>query len=107
VQNGKTKSNDAAMQGVSSFKSDVRFAKFTEVVKIDPTDAGELKLLSQLKIDPNTTEAVTAFLAPPGAVIAKYNGATDMNTMVAALTAATSGGCGSGGCGPSGCGPTK
>lgn len=107
AQNGKTRANDAAMQGVNSFKADIRFAKFTEVVRIDPTDKRELKFLTQLQIDPKTGEAVTAFLAPPGAVIAKYNGATDKDAMIAALTAATSGGCGSGGCGPSGCGPTK
>jgi hypothetical protein len=107
VQNSSTKSNDAALKGVQAFKADARYAQFTEVVSLDPADAAEAKFLAQLKIDPATPVAVTAFMGPPGSVIAKYNGATDKNTMIAALTAVTSGGCGSGGCGPSGCGPTK
>jgi len=107
VQNASTKSNDVALKGVQAFKADARYGKFTEIVSVDPTDAAETKFLAQLKIDPKTDVAVTAFMAPPGAVVAKYNGATDKNTIIATLTAATSGGCGSGGCAPSGCGPTK
>jgi len=107
VQNSSTRSNDVALQGVQAFKADARYAQFTEVVNLDPIDTAEAKFLAQIKIDPATPVAVTAFMAPPGAVIAKYNGATDKNVMIAALTAATSGGCGTGGCGPSGCGPTK
>ncbi|MCX6843069.1 MAG: hypothetical protein NTX53_12395 [candidate division WOR-3 bacterium] len=107
VQNASTKSNDVALKGVQAFKADARYAQFTEIVSLDPADAAEAKFLEQLKIDPKTSEAVTAFMAPPGAVIAKYNGATDKGAMIAALTAATSGACGTGGCGPSGCGPTK
>lgn len=103
AQNRATKSNEAATKGVNEFKDDVRFAKFTEIVQVDPADAAEDKLLAQLQIDPKTDEAVTALLAPPGAVIAKYTGATDKNTLLAALMAATSGGCGPSGCGPSGC----
>jgi len=107
VQSASTKSNEAALKGVQEFKADARYAQFTEVVSLDPTDAAESKFLAQLKIDPKTGEAVTAFMAPPGKVIARYNGATDKDVLIAAFTAATSGGCGSGGCGPSGCGPTK
>jgi hypothetical protein len=113
AQNASTKSNDAALLGVQAFKADARYAQFTEVVSIDPADAAESKFLAQLQIDPKTSQAVTAFMAPPGSVIAKYTGATDKNTMIAALTAATSGGggCGTGasGCAPNtpGCGPTK
>ena len=103
AQNKTTTANEAAMKGVNDFKADVRFAKFTEIVQVDPTDAAEGKFLAQLKIEPKTDEAVTAFLAPPGAIIGTYKGATDKNTLVAAITAAASGGCGSGGCGPSGC----
>ncbi len=107
VQNASTKSNDVALKGVQAFKADARYAQFTEVVGLDPADAAEAKFLAQIKVDPATPVAVTAFMAPPGAVIARYNGATDKDVMIAALTAATSGGCGTGGCGPSGCGPTK
>jgi hypothetical protein len=112
VQNGTTKSNDAAMQGVNDFKADAKFAKLTEVVKVDPTDAGERKLLGQLQVDPKATEATTAFLAPPGVLLAKVTGATDKKTLEAALQKASSGsGCGPGSssCAPGapGCGPKK
>jgi hypothetical protein len=103
AQNKATKANDAALKGVNDFKADARFAEFTEIVQVDPTDAAEGKFLSQLQVAPKTEDAVTAFLAPPGAVVAKYKGATDKNTLVTAIMAASSGGCGPSGCGPSGC----
>jgi hypothetical protein len=92
VQSGNTKSNDAAMQGVNAFKTDARYAKSTEVVKIDPTDDRELKFLTQVQIDPKTSEAVTALVVPPGSVAAKYSGATDKDVMIAALAALKAGG---------------
>ena len=102
VQNGSTKSNDAALQGVNDFKADARFAKVTEVVKIDPTAAAEQKFLGQLKIDPKATEATTALLAPPGAIMGTFTGATDKKALEAALQKASSG------CSPgSGCCPKK
>jgi hypothetical protein len=104
VQNGSTKSNDAALQGVNDFKADAKFAKVTEVVKIDPTAATEQTFLGQLQIDPKATEATTALLAPPGTVLAKFTGATEKKTLEAALQKASSG------CGPaaaSGCCPKK
>jgi len=107
AQNATTKSNDAAMQGVNEFKADTRFAESTEIVKIDPSSAAEQSFLAKLKIDPKITEATTAFLAPPGSVVAKVNGATTKDALVSALTAASSGGCGAGGCGPKGCCPKK
>ena len=91
AQNNSTKSNDAALKGVQAFREDARYAKTTEIVSVDPTDPAESKFLGQMKIDPKTSVAMTVFLAPPGAVIATYSGATDKNTIVAALTRATSG----------------
>jgi len=91
VQNASTKSNDAALKGAHEFKADARYEKVTEIVTVDPSDATESTFLGQLKIDPKTSQAVTALIAPPGSVVAKYTGATDKNTLVAALTAATSG----------------
>jgi hypothetical protein len=92
VQNASTKSNDVAMRGVNAFITDTRFAKSTEVVSLDPTDGAESKFLKQLQIDPKTSEAVTALMAPPGSVVAKYNGATDKDVMIAALAAKQAGG---------------
>jgi hypothetical protein len=92
VQNASTKSNDAAMKGVNAFIADDRFAKSTEVVSLDPADEAESRFLKQLQIDPKTSVAVTALLAPPGAVVAKYNGTTDKDVMIAALAAKQAGG---------------
>jgi hypothetical protein len=103
AQNKKTRFNSAAMRGVNDFKSDPRFAQFTEIVTIDPANKVEGKFISQLKIDPNTNGAITAFLAPPGSIIGKFEGATDKNMLLASLQRAMAS-CGSG-CGPQGCGP--
>ncbi|MBI4580089.1 MAG: hypothetical protein HY718_10335, partial [Planctomycetes bacterium] len=46
AQNGTTKSNDTAMKGVDEFKGDARFTQFTEIVKVDPSDAAEKKFLA-------------------------------------------------------------
>ena len=104
VQNGDTKLNDEALKGVRDFKADTRFAQATEVVMLDPTDGAEASFLKDLQIDPKTETAVTIFLAPPGMPVAKYEGATNKDEIVATLQKASSS-CGPGGCGPSGCAP--
>lgn len=91
AQNNSTSSNEDALKGVRAFREDARYAKATEIVSVDPADPAEAKFLGQVKIDPRTNVAMTAFLAPPGAVVATYSGATDKNTIVAALTRATPG----------------
>jgi hypothetical protein len=106
VQNDATKNNDEALNGVREFKKDERYAKFTEVVMLDPSDAAETPFLADLKIDPKVPEAVTAFMAPPGSVIAEFKGATVKDELIAALQKASTG-CGPGGCGPGGCGPKQ
>lgn len=107
VQNGKTKSNNAAMQGVRDFTADARFASATEIVMLDPTDPAESAFLADMKIDPKTEEAVTVFLIPPGLAIAEYKGATDKAELMAALQTAASSSCAGGSCGPSGCPPKQ
>jgi hypothetical protein len=74
LQNASTKGNEAAMKGVTDFKADPQFAEATEVVKVDPADPKEAKLVAQLKADPKAKTASTAFLAPPGMVVAKVDG---------------------------------
>jgi hypothetical protein len=104
VQNKSTNSNEEAMKGVKEFAEDQRYASATRVVMLDPSDPAEKPFLTDLKIDPQTTEAITAFMAPPGSVIAEFKGATDKEGLIAALQKASTG-CGPGGCGPGGCGP--
>ena len=105
VQNASTKSNTEALQGVRDFKAEAQYTGVTEIVMLDPASSAEASFLGDLKIDPQTKVAVTAFLAPPGAVIAEFEGATEKDQLVAALQKASSA-CGPGGsCGPGGCGP--
>ena len=104
VQNKSTTSNEEALKGVNEFVKDERYASATKVVMLDPSDSTEKSFLTDLKIDPLTTEAITAFMAPPGSVIAEFKGATDKDALVAALQKANTG-CGPGGCGPGGCCP--
>jgi hypothetical protein len=107
VQNGKTKSSDAAMQGVKDFKADERFASATEIITVDPTDKKEATFLTDLQVPPDTVEAVTVFVVPPGRAIGKFEGATNKDALIELVTKASSGCCGPGGCGPGGCCPTK
>lgn len=99
VQSAQTKRNERAMRGVQDFKADARYGQTTEIVMLDPTDAAEASFLGKLGVDPKTAEATTVFLAPPGATIATFKGATDRKTLAAALEKAAAA-CGTG-CGPS------
>lgn len=105
LQNSGTRSNEAAMKGVRDLAADPRYTNAIEIVKVDPADAGEAKLLAQFRIDPAVKEATTVFLAPPGVPIATYQGATSKEGLIAKLSSSVTG-C-AGGCGPNGCGPAK
>ena len=106
VQNDSTTSNQEALQGVRDFKADERYASATEIMVLDPRDAAEASFLGNLKIDPQTATAVTAFLVPPGSVIAQYQGATTKEQLIAAVQQANTS-CGPGGCGPGGSHPSN
>jgi hypothetical protein len=54
--------------------------------------------------DTEIMEATTVFLVPPGRSVAKYDGATDKQTLLDTLNKANTG-CGPNGCGPNGCCP--
>jgi hypothetical protein len=105
VQNEQTQFSQAAWQGVQAFKADTRFAAATEVLAVDPRDRSEAKLLSDLRVDPRTSQAVTVLLAPPGAPIATFPGAVTKAQIVEKVTSAQSGPCAGGKCGPGGCCP--
>lgn len=105
VQNPQTKSNNEALQAVRDFKADARFGEATEIVVLDPSDKAEAKFLTDLKVDPATSQAVTAFLAPPGAAIALFEGPVTKDALVKTLETAMSSSCAGGSCGPGGCAP--
>ncbi|OHB80914.1 MAG: hypothetical protein A2V98_05595, partial [Planctomycetes bacterium RBG_16_64_12] len=94
-------------KGVADFAADARFAGATEIVSIDPADPAEASLLHDLQVDPRATNSVTVFLAPPGSVVGKFDGAVTKEQLVAKLQTAQSDPCAGGKCGPGGCGPKK
>jgi hypothetical protein len=100
VQGAQTKDNDSAMKGVKDVKADQRFSEATEIIKVDPADAKEAKLMAQLKVDPKTKKAVTVVLAPPGVLVAKLDGSTTKKDLVAALQKAAEACSGTPGCCP-------
>ena len=105
VQNAKSAHGFAAWQGAQGFKTDARFAAATEVLTLDPADSRESAFLHDLQVSPQTTDAVTILLAPPGRPIAKFVGAVSAEEIVAKVTSAQSGCCPGGQCGPDGCCP--
>jgi hypothetical protein len=107
VQNQSTQFSQVAMSGVQSFKADARFAKATEIVTLDPEDQAETAFLKDLRISPQTPQAVTVLLTPPGQPVATFAGPVTKDQIVAKLTSASSGCCPGGSCGPGGCSPKK
>jgi len=90
IQNGKTAHNDEATQGVNEFKADRLYAAQTTIVAVDPTNEAEADFLKKLRVSPETEEAVTVLMAPPGRPIATFTGATKKVAIVAATKKAGS-----------------
>ena len=91
-------------EGVKDFKADKRFGPATEVVLVDAQDENEATFLKELEIGKQASKPMTAFLAPPGALIGTF-GDVSKDVFVAKLAAAMSNSCGGGKCGPGGCPP--
>jgi len=91
IQNDRTEQNAEAMQGVRAFERDERFAQDTVVVTLDPADSAEARFLANLQVDPKTKQATTIFFAPPGGRIGTFQGATQLDKLLATLISATSG----------------
>jgi len=98
LQNAQTKDNDAAMTGVKEIKADEQFSDWTEVIKVDPRDPKEARLMAQLKVEPATKKAATVVVAPPGVMVTRMDGATTKKSLKAALQKAAEGCSGSPGC---------
>ena len=94
-------------KGVEDFRADAKFGSATEIVLVNARDQGEATLLKEFQVDPQTQKPVIVFLAPPGAMIGKFDGSTTKQQLLAKLAAAQSNPCAGGKCGPGGCGPKK
>ena len=91
VQNSKSESRKPAMRGVRKFRRDPRFAHGTEMIIVDPADATEKELLENLRIDPETPEAVTVFFGPRGRPIGEFYGETNLDELVHTIDSSMSG----------------
>jgi hypothetical protein len=94
-------------KGVEEFKADPKFGPATEIVLVNVRDQGEAALLNDFQVSPQSVKPVVVFLAPPGAVIGKFDGTTTKQELLAKLAAAQSNPCAGGKCGPGGCCPKK
>jgi hypothetical protein len=90
VQNGKTQSNQEAMQGVAAFKADPQYTRGTDIVTLNPADEAEQPFLKALQVDPQTPVAVTLLVMPPGAPVARFAGAVTKPEIEAKVKAAGS-----------------
>ncbi len=94
-------------QGVAEFSADPDYGRATEVVVIDPADAGEAALLKSLNVDPQAEGGTTVLIAPPGSIVGAFTGEVTKAQLIAKLQAAQSNPCAGGKCGPNGCCPKK
>jgi cytochrome oxidase Cu insertion factor (SCO1/SenC/PrrC family) len=105
VQNSNTKLNKESLAAAEGLKNDAMFQNSIEIVKIDPSDSSETKLIQSCRVDANSQNAQLVVIAPPGRIVGTFDGTATTETITAALTKAFSGGtCGGGGCAPGGCG---
>lgn len=102
IQNERTQFAQAAMSAALNFKADPRYSKATEILTLNPDDQAETVLLQELKVNPQTPQAVTVLLAPPGQPVATFVGAVTKDEIVSKVQA---GPCAGGKCGPGGCCP--
>ncbi len=104
IQNDSIKASDTAMKGVKDFKSDSQYSKFTEIIKLDPSDIAERDFLENLLIETAPEEAITLLMVPPGNILKTFTGATTKAEIVQVITKAGAN------CGPGsspGCCPSK
>jgi hypothetical protein len=94
-------------KGVEEFKADAKYGSATEVVLVNAKDQNEAAFLKDFQVSPQTQKPVVVFLAPPGSMIGKFDGAATKQELVAKLVSAQSDPCAGGKCGPGGCGPKK
>jgi len=94
-------------KGVEDFRADAKYGPATEIILVNARDQGEATFLRDFQVDPRAQKPVIVFLAPPGAVIGKFDGTTTKQQLLAKLASAQSDPCAGGKCGPGGCGPKK
>jgi hypothetical protein len=94
-------------RGVEDFRADAKLGPATEVILVNARDQSETGFLNEFQVDRQSPKPVVVFLAPPGSMIGKFDGAATKQELVAKLISAQSNPCAGGKCGPGGCCPKK
>ncbi|MCL5104821.1 MAG: hypothetical protein M1133_12005 [Armatimonadetes bacterium] len=104
VQGSSTRNNKKSLATAEELKADPALGGAVEIVRIDPSDRSESRLMKECKVDVHSTSAQLLVLAPPGKLVGKFDGTATKDTIMASLKSSLGGGgCGGGSCGPSGC----
>lgn len=103
LENSTTKYNKQCSATARVVKSDSRLGGAVEVVKIDPSDRSESKLLKQWGVNGDSANAQLVVIAPPGRIMGKFDGNASKDNVMSSLMKSMSGGCSGGSCGPGGC----
>lgn len=92
LQSEKTKHNAESLAAAEGLSADARLAAgAVTVIRIDPTDSAEARVLQVCSVDPNTPNAQLVIIAPPGRLVGKFDGAVTAESVVSAITQALSG----------------
>jgi len=74
VQSSKTTLNKESLAAAEGLKYGAQFRDAMEIVKIDPSDNSEAKLVQSLKIKADAENAQLVIIAPPGRIIGTFDG---------------------------------
>jgi hypothetical protein len=72
-------------QGVQEFQADPQFQPRVEIVPVRMDDPAEAEFVAQLKLNPKSLTGTTAFFAPPGMLVGKFNDSATAADLGAAL----------------------
>ncbi|MCY3019158.1 MAG: hypothetical protein NTW87_09045 [Planctomycetota bacterium] len=76
--------DDPSVKAVNDFHADAKYAKLTEVVRVDPADAAEARFLKQLQVD-SKSNMVTVILGPPRVLVKTFTGPVAKDALEGAL----------------------
>ena len=85
LQNGRTQANEAAMKGVNEFKADSQFGEHHRDCEGGSERCEGDQAAGATESRPASQDRHTAFLAPPGVLVAKVEGPTTKDALMASL----------------------
>lgn len=92
VQGAKTKHNSASLKAARNLAANPQFAASAiKIIKVDPANAAEAKVMQVCRIDPSISDAQLVIIAPPGRVVGKFPGTATAKEVANAVIQALSG----------------